>query len=103
MADNDIIVLEDARDAVFILEKEFRRALLSGDLDAATEIKERLEEAVDTLSRARLRLLQEGVLATDEDVAEMRRIKAEIDQAASTQQLLEGAVKFIAFIAKFVV
>jgi hypothetical protein len=102
MADNDIIVLEDAKDAVFLLEKEFRRALRSGDLDGAVEIKEKLEEAADALSRARLKLLQEGVMATDADVAEMRRIKAEIDQAASRQQLLEGAVKFIAFIARFV-
>ncbi|MEO3430657.1 hypothetical protein AAFN88_17520 [Pelagibius sp. CAU 1746] len=103
MADNDIIVLEDAKDALFLLEKEFRRALVKRDLNAATAIKKDLDAAVDALGRARLKLLEEGVLATDDDVAEMRRIKAEMDQAADRQQLLEGAVKFAAFIGKFFV
>ena len=35
MPDNDVIVLEDARDAVFTLEKEYRRALRNGVLNMA--------------------------------------------------------------------
>lgn len=103
MADNDLIILEDAKDTLFTLEKEFRKALNRADLDAAMEIKPKLEAAGDACSQARLNLLKEGVLATDEDVAEMRRIKAEVDQAANTQQLVEGGIKFAAFIAKFAV
>jgi len=66
-----------------------------------TQLKPKVDEAYDRYSQARLNLLKEGVVATDEDVAEMRRIRAEIDQAAATQSLIEGAVRFIAFIAKF--
>lgn len=103
MVDNDVIVLEDAKDAAFTLEKEYRRALLKGDLAAATEIKLRLEEVFDNYSRARLNLLKEGMIATEADVAEMRRIKAEIDLAADKQQLIEGAIRFAGFLAKFIV
>ena len=37
----------------------------------------KLEEAADAIGRARLNLLKEGALATDVDVTELRRIKAE--------------------------
>ena len=101
MADNDEIVLEDAKEAAFILDKEFRRAVLNADLDRMADLQPQVEQANEQLSLARLRLLQEGVLATDEDVAEMRRIRADIDQAATTQALIAGAIRFVAFIAKF--
>ena len=101
MADNDEIVLEDAKEAAFILDKEFRRAVLNADLDRMADLQPQVEQTNEQLSLARLRLLQEGVLATDEDVAEMRRIRADIDQAATTQALIAGAIRFVAFIAKF--
>lgn len=103
LVDNDVIVLEDAKDAAFAMEKEYRKALLKGELATATEIKQRLEEVFDNYSLARLNLLKEGMLATEADVAEMRRIKAEIDLAADKQQLIEGAVRFVGFLAKFIV
>lgn len=102
MADTDLMVLEDARDAVFALEKAYRKALLSNNLDDMSAIETKLEEAENNLSSARLKLLQGAVITTDDDVAEMRRIKAEIDQAASTQTILQGAVKLIALLATFV-
>ncbi len=101
MADNDEIVLEDAKEAAFSLDKAYRRAMLDADLNRMTELKPQVDEAYDRHSQARLNLLKEGVLATDEDVSEMRRIRAEIDQAATTQAMIEGAIKFAAFIAKF--
>jgi len=48
-------------------------------------LKPKVDEAYDKYSKARLKLMEEGVLATDTDVVEMRRIRAEIDQAATTQ------------------
>lgn len=102
MADNDEIVLEDAKEAVFALDKGYRRAVANRDLDTMAELKPQVDQAFDRYSQARLNLLKEGVLASDEDIAEMRRIRAEIDQAATTQVLVEGAIRFIAFIAKFV-
>lgn len=102
MADNDLILLEDARDAVFALEKAYRKAVINDDLDAMMALEEPLAEAENNLSRARLKLLQAGQLTTDADVAEMRRIRAEIDQAADTQQLIAGAVKLAVMVARFV-
>jgi hypothetical protein len=101
MIDNDEIVLEDAQEAAFLLDKAYRRAMLDADLDRVTMLKPQVDEAYDRYSQARLNLMKEGVLATDGDVAEMRRIRAEIDQAAATQSMIEGAVKFATFIAKF--
>jgi len=101
VADNDEIVLEDASEAAFILDKAYRRAVLKADLDALTELKPKVDAAYDRVSQARLNLLKDGVLATDDDVGEMRRIRAEIDQAATTQTLIEGAIKLAIFIAKF--
>lgn len=101
MADNDEIILENAKEVAFKLDKAYRRAVLNADLDTMSKLKPQIEEAFDHYRQARLKLLEEGVLATDEDVEEMRRILEEIDQAAQTQSLIMGSIKFVSFIAKF--
>jgi len=93
MADNDEIVLENAKEAAFSLDKAYRRAMLDADLDRMSELKPRVDDAYDQYSRARLNLLKEGVLATDNDVADMRRIRADIDQAATAVSQLTNVVK----------
>ena len=103
MADNDIKILEDAKDAAFTLDKAYRYAVLDRDLDRMVELKPKVDEAYDAYSSARLKLLEEGVLATDEDVTEMSRIRDEIDRAGETQALILGAIKFATFIAKFAI
>ena len=101
MADNDEMVLEDTKEAAFTLDKAYRRAVTNCDLDRIEQLKPKTDEAYDRYSRARLRVLEEGVMATDEDVAAMHRIRAEIDQAATTQALVLGAIRFAVFISKF--
>jgi len=101
MIDNDEIVLEDAKEAAFSLDKAYRRAIQRRDLDSMVKLKPQVDEAYDRYSQGRLNLMKEGVLATDGDIAEMRRIRAEIEQAATTQSTIQGAVKFVAFIARF--
>lgn len=101
MPDNDEIILQDAKEAAFTIDKEYRRAIANADLDKMEELKPKVDEAFDGYSAARLNLIKEGTLATDEDILELRRIRAEIDQAATTQSLIVGAVQFIAFISKF--
>jgi hypothetical protein len=39
MADNDEIILEDAKEAAFSLDKAYRRAMLKADLDTKTNDK----------------------------------------------------------------
>jgi len=102
MPDNDEIVLEDAKEAAFTLDKAYRRAVNDADLDRMNALKPEVDRAYDRYSQARLNLLQAGVLATDEDVGEMRRIRGEIDQAATIQALVQGAIRFVGFLSKFV-
>lgn len=102
MIDNDLMVLEDAADAVFSLDQEYRLAILAADIDKVEQLKPQVEAAYEKYSLGRLKLLEKGVLATDEDVAEMRRIRAQIEQAATLQTLIKGAVRLAAFLAKFI-
>jgi hypothetical protein len=101
MVDNDKIVLEDAKEAAFALDKAYRRAIQAADLASVTILKPQVDDAYDRYTQARLNLLKQGVLATDADVAEMRCIRAEIDQAATTQALITGAIKLGLFLAKY--
>ncbi len=101
MPDYDLIILEDAKEAAFALDKAYRRAMLNADLDTMTELKPKVDEAYDSYSSARLRLISQGTVATEQDVAELRRIRAEIEQAATTQSMILGAIEFIAFLARF--
>ena len=101
MPDNDLILLEEAKDAAFALDKAYRRAVRGGDMDAAMELRPKLNRVHSAFSGARMNLLDKGLLATDDDVAEMRRIKSEIDDAAERQQLITGALKIIGFLTKF--
>jgi hypothetical protein len=101
MIDNDEIILEDAKESVFTLDKAYRRAVMNGNLDEMTQLKPKVDKAYDLYSTARLNLLKQGTLASDQDVAEMRRIRAAIDQAAAIQSLIEGAIRLIGFVAKF--
>jgi hypothetical protein len=101
MPDYDLIIMEDAKEAAFALDKAYRRAMLNADLDTMTELKPKVDEAYDSYSSARLRLISQGTVATEQDVAELRRIRAEIEQAATTQSLILGAIEFIAFLARF--
>jgi len=101
MLDNDEIILDDARETAFTLDKAYRRAVRNADLETMTKLKPQVDAAYEAYSKARLNLLAEGILATDADVAELRRIRAEVEQAATIQTLIEGAIKFAAFVAKF--
>lgn len=101
ISDSDDIVLEEAEQAVFDLDMQYRKALRTPGADYA-ELGERTDEAYEKLDQARKRLIQADIKTTDADIVEIRRIRHEIDKAAGTQQAIEGAVKFIAFVAKFV-
>ena len=99
--DNDEMILEDAKEVAFAMDKAYRRAMRTPDIDRMTKLKPYVSEVFEKYSLARLKLLEEGVLANDKDVEEMGRIRADIEQAAATQALITGAIKFAGFIAKF--
>ena len=101
MADNDLILLEEAKDAAFALDKAYRRAVRDGDMDAAMELRPKVNQVHSALSSARMNLLGEGVLATDGDVAEMRRIKSDIDHAVDGQQMITATLRIVGLFARF--
>ena len=101
MTDNDLMVLEDARDAAFTLDKAYRRAVRGSDTAAMRKLRPEVNKAYSAVGRARRKLLEAGVLATGADVTRMRRLKAEIDHAADTRQLINGAAKIVKFLLKF--
>lgn len=103
MADNDMMVLEDAQDALFTLTKAYRKAMNDNNLNDMATLKPQVDAASDAYSDARLKLLEAGVLATADDMAEMRRVKGEIDAAANTQQIIQGAIQLVGLLRKFIV
>ena len=66
------------------------------------QLEPQIETAITKWAQARIKLLKEGTLAKDTDMAELRRIKGVIDQAADTQALIIGAVQLVALLSKFV-
>ena len=102
MSDTDQIILDEAKESVFILDKAYRKAIRNGDIDTVMELKPKVEEAYDNYSSARLKLLEEGVVTTEEDVKQMRLIRSEIDEAANTQELLVAAIKLISRLKTFI-
>ena len=96
--DPDLTVLEEAAAAVTAIDRKYRRA----NFNEQIELKPERDEAFNTYARARLKLLEEGVIATEEDVEQMKRIRREVARARKTQTLIAGALRLARFLAKFV-
>jgi len=64
------------------------------------QLRPQVEKLVDDYNGYQLRLLDDGLVATDADLAEMEELKKAIDSAAHKQELLEATASVAAFIAK---
>jgi len=98
--DQDVVVLKDAADAAFTLGVQARMAAYRNDPDA-DDLKAKSDDAHEAYTKARLTLLKTGTDSTADDVATMRRIKQEIDAAATVQTQIQGALSLIGFLGKF--
>jgi hypothetical protein len=96
MSDNDSLVLEDASAAVTKIDMKYK----AGSINVKRKLKTKRDEAFSEYSNARLRLLQDDTVMKDKDVVEMRRIRAEVEEAANTQKLLVAVGKLIIKLAK---
>ena len=99
MSDNDSIVLRDLGETVTMIDVKYRLASPADRID----MKEERDKALAQYGAARDQLLAEGVICADEHIAEMRKIKAEIEQAAQTQQIIQGMVRLVKFLRSFAV
>ena len=98
MADNDEQILESARAAAQELDIRYKAA----NLDGKVRLKASRDKLFSAYATCRIELLEDGVIATDEDVRQMKELRAEIDQAATNQLLAEAAVKAAKFLVKFI-
>lgn len=89
--DNNESYLEEAAKAVFIIGVKYRQA----DINGKQELRQARDKAFSAYSIARLKLLEDEVICTDEDVKEMKDIRLEIQQAAQTQTLIIAIARLI--------
>jgi len=94
--DNDAEVLRAANDAVIEIDLRYRAA----SFDDKTVLKPERDRAFHQYQAARLKLLEEGVICTGDDVAEMREIREEVIKAAQTQALLNAIGRVVGFLAR---
>ena len=97
--DRDLAVLEEAAAAVMLIDRKYRRAEFSEQL----EMEQSRDDAFNAYVDARLNLLKQGLLASAQDVRKMREIRQEIARARQTQSIVAGAIKLVAFLARFAV
>jgi hypothetical protein len=93
--DNDAKMLQAMGNALVNLQIKYRKSPLTERM----AMKPSLDQLVEDYADYQLRLLKEGVVSTDEDLAEMAKIKAAIDKAATSQKLLAALARTIAFVA----
>ena len=93
--DKGAIMLERMGTALTTLQIKYR----ASHLPDRVKLKPKLEKLLQDYTSYQLRLIDEGIITTDADLAEMAKLKLAIDKAARTQQLAAAIAKTIAFIA----
>lgn len=94
--DNDSIVLQSSASSVNIIDLKYRE--LKDKPSEQFRLKKYRDRAFSTYSIARLELLGNEVICTTDDIKEMQAIRKEIEQAAETQGLIQGAIRLIRFL-----
>lgn len=93
--DTDAEMLVSMGSAVIELQRKFRQSTL----EERMTIRPALEEMLEDYTEYELKLLKEGVITTDSDLAEFDTIRREIDEAAGKQAILLGIARVIGFVA----
>lgn len=97
--DKDMLVLEDAAAAVLSVDKKYRRA----DFNGKIRLKKERDSVFNAYAKARLKLLEEGVISRDKDVEEMKEIRKEIARAKKIQSILVGTAKLAKLLGRLVI
>ena len=92
--DNNTLILKDAADCLQTIDIQYKLS----DFNSKKQLKESRDNAFDVYSRARLKLLADEVLCTDQDVQTMKQLRQEIEQAAETQSLIQGILSLVQFL-----
>ncbi len=97
MSDTDSLILKETADTVTEIDMRYRQL---PTIDEKEDLKPTRDEAFSNYTMARLKLLEEGVITTQEDIDEMKKIRGEIEKAANVQTLIAATGKVAAFLAK---
>ncbi len=92
---NDTIALQQMRRALEDLEDKF----MDGDFATRSAIEPELVDLSGKYASFRLKLLQNGITITDEDLQEMKDIRDAIRSAADKQSLISAIARTAFFIA----
>ena len=95
--DNDTLVLQDAHACVMNIDVQYKMA----DFNTKKQLKKYRDRAFNVYAMARLELLTDEVICTDEDVQQMHNIRQQVEQAANTQALISGMVSLLGFLISF--
>ena len=93
--DNDSKMLSLFSTALIDLQVKFR----SSPIVDRMLIRPSLEELMSDYADYQIKLIKEGTITTDADLAEMSDIKTEIEAAAQKQQLIAAIGRTIGFVA----
>ncbi|HKW28628.1 MAG TPA: hypothetical protein VJT54_04785 [Verrucomicrobiae bacterium] len=94
--DNDATMLEQMGTALTNLQIKYRASNLADRMALRPDLDKLLQQYTDYQAR----LLNEGIVTTDDDLAAMAQIKTDIDKAAQKEELAEAIINTAAFIAK---
>ena len=93
--DKDALMISTLSNALIDLQVKYRNYPVLERI----KIRPELEALLGKFSSYQLKLLDEGVITTDQDLQEMKQIKEDIDQAADEQQIILAIGKTLGFIA----
>jgi hypothetical protein len=93
--DNDATLLDQMGTSLTSLQIKYRASSLADRMELKPDLDKLLQQHIDYQAR----LLDEGIITTDADLAAMAQIKAGIDSAAQKEELIEAIAKTAAFIA----
>jgi|GEM_PF-2049692 len=96
ITDPDARLLKEAGNAVVAIDIRYRLA----SFQEQAEMRDERDSAFSAYAAARNKLLAQGVIAGEAEIAEMRAIAAEVKKAAETASLLRAIGKAVLLLSR---
>lgn len=96
MTDSNTLFLQTA--AAVMNELDIR--YMEADLDGKVQLKDDLDKAMMTFSEIRCRILESEITCTADDIAQMQRLRQEVNEAEEMQSVLSTMARLTRFFAR---
>jgi hypothetical protein len=93
--DNDSAMLQQMGSALTSLQLKFKMS----SIDDRAVLRPSLMELMQDFAVYQTKLLKDGVVSTESDIAEMKEIRSKIDAAGEKQSMLVAIGRVIGFVA----